>query len=70
MTERDPRTDPRPGDVLRGKSTYHVKTRTVTRRDTVAICWRLGRQPYEFRTATHAFCDWAATAEVIHKGDV
>jgi hypothetical protein len=77
MNERDPRIDPRPGDVLRldwGKR--GTKTRTVRTRGPLAG-WPDGvtgteviRTPQPFGCYTMAgWRRWAKNAEVIHKAE-
>lgn len=64
--ERDPRVNPRPGDRLK-KDVVRI-TITAIRSDLVGYRQRgFGRE--EFTLSLRHFMEWAASAEVIKKGD-
>jgi len=63
--ERDPRVDPRPGDVLRVGPPV-----IITGTDMMCVRWKSPdlRSPV-FRCRQSAFRQWASSAQVIRKGE-
>lgn len=71
MAERDPKTDPMPGDVLRYPSTVIADKRRVASVRKAgrgySIVYDLGGSLMPHRCSLADWRKWAATAEVIHK---
>lgn len=62
---RDPRTDPKPGDVVR-----NGLTRDVSFSGARTVAWRYLENPGFVSTSTHkTWRKWAKNAEVLHHAD-
>lgn len=77
MSQRDPKVDPRPGDVLRlfCGSVFFIRAITarssqLVRFESQETDYRLARKPTKKGSGTiAAHIQWAATAEVIHRAE-
>lgn len=67
MPERDPRTDPRPGDVLKNRNSKPM-TRTVVKTELGGVVYVPGRLHYLNLFTAH-WQKWAADAEIVRRGD-
>ena len=64
-SERDPRKDPKPGDVLRnGFKTLHVLFS-----DSRMVRYKLGALKPVLHADSEGWREWAKDAEVIHRAD-
>lgn len=71
-SERDPRTDPRPGDVLRGKKWLggHGATRRfVTRIEAHYVFYECGAALWQCFATRTEWRKWSATAEVVRRAE-
>lgn len=63
--KRDPRVDPKPGDVLRNHSTV----RTVTSSANRWVTYYGPDREFELASSIYFWQKWAAEAEVIHAAE-